>query len=537
MKSTTTHAKQLDIPGNGSHQSTQQVLAETLKRCRQNLGYFSIFATLPALLLPNINEARTEGVKPNELSIAGKTARSQETPKAVKTTELLKRQSKFRLPHQNGNFAIVDAPGSDNCPGRQLIGGSYTAAAPYVESGDTTGANDTVSSLRSWYYYYYGNYDAKGPDNVYSFTLTSRGPNPRIEVSTTSGTYRPLIYVLQGAPSGLCPGGTGNLSANWVAMSDSRWAGGNTATIDGWQMDNLPLNVPLYLFIDSDFDDATGAGPYTFQMQDVTIAPSLAPNPIDSTEFFVRQHYVDFLNRQADPDGLAFWMNEITSCGGDQACAEVKRINDSGAFFLSIEFQDTGYLAYRTSKAAYGNLPNAPVPITFNELEQDSQQLGQNLIVRQAGWEQVLENNKQAYVADFVQRSRFTSAYPITMSPSDFVDTLFSNAGVTPTTDDRQAVIDEFGGAETSADFGARARVLRRVAENPTLAQQEFNRAFVLMQYFGYLRRNPNDAPDLNFDGYNFWLNKLNSFNGDFHQAEMVKAFISSIEYRRRFDL
>jgi len=69
------------------------------------------------------------------------------------------------------------------------------------------------------------------------------------------------------------------------------------------------------------------------------------------------------------------------------------------------------------------------------------------------------------------------------------------------------------------------------------LAQQEFNRAFVLMQYFGYLRRNPNDAPEsgLNFDGYNFWLNKLDSFNGDFVQAEMVKAFITSVEYRKRF--
>jgi hypothetical protein len=73
------------------------------------------------------------------------------------------------------------------------------------------------------------------------------------------------------------------------------------------------------------------------------------------------------------------------------------------------------------------------------------------------------------------------------------------------------------------------------VAENATFAQQEINRAFVLMQYFGYLRRNPNDAPDGNFDGYNFWLDKLNQFNGNYIQAEMVKAFLSSIEYRRRF--
>ena len=72
------------------------------------------------------------------------------------------------------------------------------------------------------------------------------------------------------------------------------------------------------------------------------------------------------------------------------------------------------------------------------------------------------------------------------------------------------------------------------MAENSILAER-FNRAFVLMQYFGYLRRNPNDAPDSNFDGYNFWLTKLNSFDGNFINAEMVKAFILSAEYRHRF--
>src|SRR5207249_2415712 len=101
---------------------------------------------------------------------------------------------------------------------------------------------------------------------------------------------------------------------------------------------------------------------------------------------------------------------------------------------------------------------------------------------------------------------------------------LFANAGVTPVSSERSAAVAEFGSASNTADVGARARALRRVAENPTLTAQEFNRAFVLMQYFGYLQRNPNDAPEGNFDGYNFWLNKLNQFNGDFAGAEMVKA-------------
>jgi hypothetical protein len=95
---------------------------------------------------------------------------------------------------------------------------------------------------------------------------------------------------------------------------------------------------------------------------------------------------------------------------------------------------------------------------------------------------------------------------------------------------ERQAAIDEF-----SNPTGARGRALRRVVENPTLNARESNRAFVLAQYFGYLRRNPNDAPDADYSGYNFWLNKLNQFNGNFVQAEMVKAFISADEYKHRF--
>ena len=112
---------------------------------------------------------------------------------------------------------------------------------------------------------------------------------------------------------------------------------------------------------------------------------------------------------------------------------------------------------------------------------------------------------------------------------------MFLRTGVTPSTAERQAAIDEFAGASTTGDVAARARALRRVAENATFDAQEFNRAFVLMQYFGYLRRNPNAAPDTDYTGYDFWLTKLNQFNGNFVNAEMVKAFIVSIEYRQRF--
>ncbi len=173
--------------------------------------------------------------------------------------------------------------------------------------------------------------------------------------------------------------------------------------------------------------------------------------------------------------------------------------------------------------------------VRYTEFLTDTQRIGQGLIVGQTGWEQVLENNKQSFAAQFVQRTRFTTALANTLTPAQFVDKLFANAGVTPSLTDRNAVIAEFGSATNSSDVSARARALRDVSENSTLNQQEFNRAFVLMQFFGYLRRNPNDPQDTDYTGYEFWLNKLNQFNGNFVNAEMVRAFISSSEYRQRF--
>jgi Calx-beta domain-containing protein len=269
-------------------------------------------------------------------------------------------------------------------------------------------------------------------------------------------------------------------------------------------------------------------------------------NPLDNADarFVVKQHYYDFLGRYPDQAGWDFWTNDITSCGTNQGCLEVKRINVSASFYLSIEFKETGYLVERIYKTAYGDAAGTstlggtnqlPVPIVrFDEFLADTSQIGQGVIVNRTGWEQLLENNKQAFTWRFVQRSRFLNAYPISLTVAQFVDALFANAGVTPSSAERQAAIDEFAGANP-ADINARSRVLRRVAENASLVQKEFNRAFVLMEYFGYLRRNPNDLPDADHTGYDFWLRKLNQFNGNFIEAEMVKAFLSSFEYRRRF--
>ena len=51
------------------------------------------------------------------------------------------------------------------------------------------------------------------------------------------------------------------------------------------------------------------------------------------------------------------------------------------------------------------------------------------------------------------------------------------------------------------------------------------------------MRRNLNEGLDTDGSGYDFWLKKLNQFNGDYQKSEMVKAFRDSTEYRSRLAL
>ena len=89
--------------------------------------------------------------------------------------------------------------------------------------------------------------------------------------------------------------------------------------------------------------------------------------------------------------------------------------------------------------------------------------------------------------------------------------------------------------SELKSNAKTRSQALRAVAEDADLQKAEFNKAFVLMQYFGYLRRDPDSAPDKDFSGYDFWLAKLNNHGGDYISSEMVRAFLVSGEYRARF--
>ncbi len=267
--------------------------------------------------------------------------------------------------------------------------------------------------------------------------------------------------------------------------------------------------------------------------------PPPASNPIDETRIFIRQHYYDFLNRQPDQGGWDFWTGTIDGCGSDADCIEVHRINASRAFFESIEFQNTGYFVFRLNKISFssftgGNEFGGPNP-RMEDFFVDQKKVGAGLIVGQTGWEQVLDQNKSNFAAEWVNRPRFQSEYPQNMSNEDFVDKLYATAGVSdPAT--RDAMVNGlYNFTET------RGSVVRKIADSSAVADNHplfRNPAYVLMQYFGYLRRNPDDPPDnINCPsdplcGYHFWLTHLNQTEDTF---EMVHAFIASSEYRNRF--
>jgi hypothetical protein len=277
----------------------------------------------------------------------------------------------------------------------------------------------------------------------------------------------------------------------------------------------------------------------TVEIADDTSEPS--GNPIDDPRGFVCQQYHDFLNRQSDPSGEDFWTNQIASCGSNAACIDEKRTNVSAAFFLSIEFKNTGYLVIRTHKAAFGSDKSNP---RYTVFLRDQREINEGVIIGQPGADAKLEQNTQNYFQEFVQRPEFVTRFPLGASAATYVDGLFANSGVTPTTAERNAAISAYG----TGDTAGRAAALRSVADSNSVFQVQYNPAFVLMEYYGYLRRNPDDAPDNNFSGYDFWLNKLNQFSqpgedvrnesvalGRVKRAEMVKAFLVSLEYRQRF--
>jgi hypothetical protein len=248
----------------------------------------------------------------------------------------------------------------------------------------------------------------------------------------------------------------------------------------------------------------------------ITIADNDAgatPHPINTSAFFVRQQYLDFLNREPDDNGFKAWVGVLSRCayeghfgpgksGSDPAC---DRITVSSSFFRASESQIKGYFVYRFYKASLGRAP------TYEEFLRDMTSVtGQT--------EAEVVARREAFAQAWVERADFV-ALNEGITNAEFVDQLATSAGVSIA--NRAQLVSELEDGRKT-----RAQALRAVVDSPELFDREYNAAFVLMQYFGYLQRDPDET------GYNGWLNLLNR-TGDYRT--MIFGFLYSQEYVLRF--
>jgi hypothetical protein len=230
---------------------------------------------------------------------------------------------------------------------------------------------------------------------------------------------------------------------------------------------------------------------------------------IDDSDFFVQQQYIDFLSRFPEADGFNSWMSVLGSCNGDRNCldgVDGKRVLVSKSFFESREFRIKGYYVYRFYKASLGRLPTYPEIVA-----------GMRSVTGATEAEVVAK--RDAFAAAWLSRGDFGTAYPASLTAAQYVEKLLQTAGITVANKD-QLIASLGNGTET------RASVLRKIVESAELEAKEFDPAYVAMQYYGYLRREPEA------EGYNAWLTYLRANPGDY--KTMVWGFVYSPEYRNR---
>ncbi len=253
----------------------------------------------------------------------------------------------------------------------------------------------------------------------------------------------------------------------------------------------------------------------------------------EDNDYFVFQQYVDFLGRMPDTGGFNDWNTVLNNCGpnrgglgSDPGC---DRVHVSSGFFRSTEFGERGYWVYRFYHGVLGNRP------LLAQFKPDIRRLNGNQTPAE------LEANRAALIADFMGRPAFTAIYnglTNAGNAAQFIAKLEETAGVTlpasTTTEPGQP--PQFGRSEliqkmSSGEFTA-GQTLRAFIEQKVVFDKFFFRAFVAMQYFGYLNRDPEDA------GYNDWVDVLTNGRGSIPPGDfrhLIFGFVWSVEYREKF--
>jgi hypothetical protein len=235
------------------------------------------------------------------------------------------------------------------------------------------------------------------------------------------------------------------------------------------------------------------------------------PITIDDIDFFVQQQYIDFLGRMPDGTGFNNWVQTLTGCPnggyGENDNPNCDRVHVSAGFYLSNEFRGRGYWAYRFYQASFGRAP------LYAEFLPDIRQVGGPQSPQQE------TASKQAFTDAWVTRSEFKAKYDA-LSNSAYVDTVLQTAGVTSS--NRDAWVASLTGGQKT-----RAQVLREIVETKAVEDKFFIEGFVSMQYFGYLKRDPDST------GYTNWVNTLRADPSNYRH--MIFGFIYSDEYRNRF--
>jgi photosystem II stability/assembly factor-like uncharacterized protein len=357
------------------------------------------------------------------------------------------------------------------------------------------------------------------PVVVMGFTTNASG---QVQLATYGrGAYQsvdaaPVCTYALSAASQSFPNTGGSGSINVSAGSGCAWTVSNNAP---WVLvfstgHDGPGNGQITFNVTENDTNSARSGTITIAGQTFTINQD-AGNVIDDSQNFVRQQYLDFLNRQPDADGLGYWTSQITNCGSNAQCIHDRRVGVADAFFFEAEFQQTGAYIYRVYKAALGQRP------AFADFNAD-----RGNVVSGPG----LDQSKTAYAQTFVGRSAFLGLYPRSQTADQFLDALLGSiqqhSGVNLSSQ-RAALKSLYDGTDSG-----RAAILRQVADSQNFVDGEYNNSFVLMEYFGYLRRDPDSG------GFDFWLGQVNKFplRDVGIQHAMACSFITSAEYQLRFN-